>query len=323
VKVMAGLDIAERRAPQDGRVRLQLKERQIDVRVSTLPGIHGESVVMRVLDGREEGLSLEELGMPPDTLAAFDRLIRKPHGIVLVSGPTGSGKTTTLYAALARIRTGQEKIVTVEDPVEYHMDGVTQVQVNPAAGVTFATALRSILRQDPDIILIGEMRDGETAEIAVHAALTGHLVFSTVHTNDAATGITRLLDLGVPDFLVASTVRGILAQRLVRRLCEGCREERTTSPALPGLDDAGETGARRGRGCDRCRGTGYHGRIGIFELLVPDEKIRAEILSHRGSESVRDLALARGMRTLREDGLAKVAAGVTSREEVERAAQEE
>jgi len=324
VKVMAGLDIAERRAPQDGRVRLRLKDREIDVRVSTLPGIHGESVVLRLLDATGQRLSLEELGMESGILEAFDRLVRRPHGIMLVSGPTGSGKTTTLYAALSRIRTGREKIVTVEDPVEYRVSGVTQVQVNPAAGVTFATALRSILRQDPDIILVGEMRDPETAEIAVHAALTGHLVFSTVHTNDAATGITRLLDLGVPNYLVASAVQGILAQRLVRRICAHCRDEMELPLQLAA--DAGLTGdstrAWRGRGCERCRGTGYRGRVGIFELLVLDDEIRREVLSHRGSEAIRKIAARSGMRTMREDGFAKAVAGMTSIEEVERATRE-
>ena len=321
VKVMAGLDIAERRAPQDGRVRLQLKDRHIDVRVSTLPGINGESVVLRLLDATAQPLSLEQLGMQPDILDQFDRLVRRPHGIVLVSGPTGSGKTTTLYAALSRIRTGREKIVTVEDPVEYRVAGVTQVQVNPAAGVTFATVLRSILRQDPDIILVGEMRDPETAEIAVHAALTGHLVFSTVHTNDAATGITRLLDLGVPDYLVASAVQGILAQRLVRRICDGCKEE-TDGPLGSAGRDGNGARAWRGRGCDACRGTGYHGRIGIFELLVMNEEIRRQVLSHRGSEALCQVAVANGMRTIREDGIARAMCGLTSIEEVERATQE-
>jgi general secretion pathway protein E len=321
VKVMAGLDIAERRAPQDGRVRLRLKDRRIDVRVSTLPGIHGESVVLRLLDAETQRLSLEELGMGRDMLAAFDRLIRRPHGIVLVSGPTGSGKTTSLYAALSRIKTGREKIVTVEDPVEYRITGVTQVQVNRAAGVTFATALRSILRQDPDIILVGEMRDPETAEIAVHAALTGHLVFSTVHTNDAATGITRLLDLGVPDYLVASAVQGIVAQRLVRRICVSCREE-TEWPFELTRRPRESTRAWRGRGCEACRRTGYHGRVGIFELLLMDDALRREVLSHRGSEAIRKIAVGKGMRTIREDGLAKCAEGLTTIEEVARATEE-
>lgn len=324
VKVMAGLDIAERRAPQDGRVRLQIRERRIDVRVSTLPGIHGESVVLRLLDATAQKMSLEELGMERDILTAFDRLIRRPHGIVLVSGPTGSGKTTSLYAALSRIKTGAEKIITVEDPVEYRVPGVTQVQVNAAAGVTFATALRSILRQDPDVILVGEMRDPETAEIAVHAALTGHLVFSTLHTNDAATGITRLLDLGVPDYLVASAVQGILAQRLVRRICEQCKEPATLpiDTESPHTENLPGAKAWRGQGCDRCRRTGYRDRFGIFELLLLDEAIRREVLSHRGSEAIREIAARRGMRTIREDGMAKVGEGMTTVEEVERVTQE-
>jgi len=312
LKVMANLDIAERRVPQDGRIRLRLKDREIDVRVSTLPAIHGESVVLRLLDPSTRRLSLEELGMEREVLSAFDVLIRRPHGIILVSGPTGSGKTTTLYAALDRIKTGREKVVTVEDPVEYRIPGVTQVQVNRAAGVTFATALRSILRQDPDIILVGEMRDPETADIAVHAALTGHLVLSTVHTNDAATGVTRLLDLGVADYLVASTVEGILAQRLIRCICQQCKQP----VAIP--DGCGW----KGRGCDRCRGTGYYDRLGLFELLVMEEELRREVLAHRGSDALRSKAEQKGMRLLRREGLRKIGEGVTTLEEVERVTRE-
>ncbi len=324
VKVMANLDIAERRAPQDGRIQLRLKDREIDVRVSTLPSIHGESVVLRLLDPATRLLSLEELGMAPDILRALDKLIQRPHGIILVSGPTGSGKTTTLYAALERINTGTEKIVTVEDPVEYRIPGITQVPVNRAAGVTFATALRSILRQDPDIILVGEMRDRETAEIAVNAALTGHVVFSTVHTNDAATALTRLLDLGVADYLVASSVQAILAQRLLRSLCSECKEEIELDL---GLNESARrwlphARAWRGQGCDHCRGTGYRGRVGVFELLVMDDQIRGEVLAHRGSNAIRRLAEAQGMCTLREDGFQKVARGLTALEEVERASYE-
>ena len=315
LKIMAELDIAERRVPQDGRIRLRLQDRQVDVRVSTLPTLHGESIVLRLLDAEAGRAALDQLGMGADTLAGFLGVIARPHGIVLATGPTGSGKTTTLYAAVDRIRTGREKILTVEDPVEYELAGVPQVPVNEKVGVTFATALRALLRQDPDILLVGEIRDGETAEIATQAALTGHLVLSTLHTNDAPTALTRLLDLGVAPYLVASTVEAVLAQRLVRTICPACREEVLLE--LP--DEHGGRARRRawrGAGCAECSGTGYRGRTGIYELLLLDDELRAEVMRGHGSGELRHLAAARGMRTLYEDGLRQVGAGVTTLEEV-------
>ena len=323
LKIMAELDIAERRVPQDGRIRLRMHDRQVDVRVSTLPTLHGESVVLRLLDKERGRIGLEDLGMAGDTLAKFLKVIARPHGIVLSTGPTGSGKTTTLYAAVDRIRTGREKIITVEDPVEYELPGVPQVPVNEKVGLTFANALRALLRQDPDIMLVGEIRDRETADIATHAALTGHLVLSTLHTNDAATALTRLIDLGIEAYLVASTVEAVLAQRLVRRICTECRrpdslshEEygalRTTPLELPA--------AWVGDGCTACRGTGYRGRTGIYELLHMDENLRRAVHEDASAGHLQDLAVARGMRLLREDGLRQIAAGVTTAAEVLRVA---
>lgn len=306
LKIMAELDIAERRLPQDGRLRLRLRDRPVDVRVATLPTLHGESVVLRLLDKADSRTSLEELGMAPDTFGCFARAIARPHGIVLVTGPTGSGKTTTLYAAVERIRTGREKILTVEDPVEYELAGVPQVAVNERLGVTFATALRALLRQDPDVMLVGEIRDSETAEIATHAALTGHLVLSTLHTNDAASALTRLTDLGVAPFLVASTVESVLAQRLVRRVCRECG-------GPPGGDSP------RGGACSACGRTGYRGRVGIFELLTVDDRVRAAIMERRPAAELHGLALTAGMRSLADDGERQVAAGVTTLDELRRA----
>jgi general secretion pathway protein E len=323
LKIMAELDIAERRLPQDGRIRLRLQNRQVDVRVSTVPTLRGESVVLRLLDRERGRISLTDLGMAADTLAQFSEVISRPHGIVLATGPTGSGKTTTLYSAVELIRTGREKILTVEDPVEYELAGVPQVPVNEKVGVTFAGALRALLRQDPDVILVGEIRDGETAQIATQAALTGHLVLSTLHTNDAPTALTRLLDLGVAAYLVASTVDAVLAQRLLRRICSACREP---APADPGLArridlDAHQLQRRwRGAGCEACRGTGYLGRVGIYELLVMDNALRVELQQRRGSEELRSMAIANGMRTLQEDGFRLVREGITTLEEVLRVA---
>jgi len=320
LKIMADLDIAERRLPQDGRIRLRLHDRQVDVRVGTIPTLGGESVVLRLLDKERGGrVGLAELGMGEDTLAAFTRAVGRPHGIVLATGPTGSGKTTTLYAAVDAIRTGREKILTVEDPVEYELDGVPQVQVNEKVGVTFATALRALLRQDPDVMLVGEVRDEETAEIATHAALTGHLVLSTLHTNDAPGALTRLSDLGVAPYLVASTVEAVLAQRLVRVVCPTCRRD---EPAKPGMMADFAPSApppafvARGTGCDHCRGTGYRGRTGIYELLVMDDAVRARLLQHRDTGELRRAAVEGGMRTLRMDGLRLVREGITTPEEV-------
>jgi general secretion pathway protein E len=323
LKIMAELDIAERRLPQDGRIRLRLQNRQVDVRVSTVPTLHGESVVLRLLDKERGRISLTELGMAADTLELFSEVISRPHGIVLSTGPTGSGKTTTLYAAVEMLRTGREKILTVEDPVEYELPGVPQVPVNEKVGVTFATALRSLLRQDPDIILVGEIRDPETAQIATQAALTGHLVLSTLHTNDAPTALTRLLDLEVAAYLVASTVDAVLAQRLVRRICPHCKvpttPDRTAERHLD-IDALGLRHVWRGAGCEECRHTGYLGRIGIYELLVMDNDLRAELQQRRGSEELRAIAIAKKMRTLQEDGLRLARAGVTTLNEVLRVA---
>ena len=323
LKIMAELDIAERRMPQDGRIRLRLQNRQVDVRVSTVPTLRGESVVLRLLDKERGRISLAELGMAPDTLELFSEAVSRPHGIVLVTGPTGSGKTTTLYAAVEMIKTGREKILTVEDPVEYELPGVPQVPVNEKVGVTFAAALRSLLRQDPDIILVGEIRDAETAQIATQAALTGHLVLSTLHTNDAPTALTRLLDLEVAAYLVASTVDAVLAQRLVRIICPHCKV--TTQPDKAArrrldVEALGLTRVWKGQGCEECRGTGYRGRTGVYELVMMDNELRLEVQRRRGSEELRQLAIAKGMRTLLDDGIRAAREGVTTLDEVLRVA---
>ena len=316
IKIMAELDIAERRLPQDGRIRLRLQDRQVDVRVSTLPTLHGESIVLRLLDAEAGRVDLEHLGMSATTLARFADVITRPHGIVLATGPTGSGKTTTLYAAIDRIRTGREKILTVEDPVEYELAGVPQVPVNEKTGVTFATALRALLRHDPDVMFVGEIRDGETAEIATQAALTGHLVLSSLHTNDAPSALTRLLELGVAPYLAASTVDAILAQRLVRVVCADCRYEQRLAVSNPADGASLPELEWRGRGCEQCHHTGYRGRTGIYELLVMDETLRAELMRRGSAGDLRRTAVASGMSTLYEDGLRQVRAGVTTLEEV-------
>jgi len=318
LKIMAELDIAERRLPQDGRIRLRLQDRQVDVRVATLPTLLGESVVLRLLDKEKGRIALQDLGMAPDTYAQFTDIIARPHGIVLATGPTGSGKTTTLYAAVDLIRTGREKILTVEDPVEYQLTGVPQVAVNDKIGVTFATALRALLRQDPDVMLVGEIRDGETAEIATQAALTGHLVLSTLHTNDAAAALTRLLELGVAPYLVASTVEAVLAQRLVRKICDACKEEtRAQEGEIEMIRASGFSGTSlwRGKGCRACRGTGYKGRLGIYELLVVTDDVRAELLRGGGAGGLREVVKSK-MRTIRQDGLRLVTMGQTTLDEV-------
>ena len=323
LKIMAELDIAERRLPQDGRIRLRLQNRQVDVRVSTVPTLRGESVVLRLLDKERGRISLTELGMAADTLELFSEVVARPHGIVLVTGPTGSGKTTTLYAAVELIRTGREKILTVEDPVEYELAGVPQVPVNEKAGMTFAGALRALLRQDPDIILLGEIRDAETAQIATQAALTGHLVLSTLHTNDAPTALTRLLDLDVAAYLVASTVDAVLAQRLVRTICTHCKTETRPDKTVTrriDVEAAGLTRVWKGAGCDECRGTGFRGRTGLYELLVMDNELRLEVQRRRGSEELRTMGIAKGMRTLLEDGIRAARAGITTIDEVLRVA---
>src|SRR5881409_2241754 len=326
IKLMAEMNIAERRLPQDGRIRVSLHGRRVDMRVSTIPTVHGESIVMRLLDRASVFLPLEKLGFAPAMLPRFEALIRRPHGIVLVTGPTGSGKTTTLYAALDKINSPDKKIITIEDPVEYQLKGINQIAVKPKIGLTFATGLRHIVRQDPDVILIGEIRDLETAEIAIQASLTGHLVFSTLHTNDAPGAITRLQDMGVEPYLVASVLEGVLAQRLVRRICAACRASDTPSPAdLTALGIAGADGARlyRGRGCDECRGTGYRGRTGIYELFPITEDARSLILRRAPTRDIRRVAMEAGMVTLRLDGWDKACAGVTTVEEVLRVTQED
>jgi general secretion pathway protein E len=326
IKIMSRLNIAERRLPQDGRIQLKVRGRDIDLRVSTIPTMSGESVVMRILDRATLILDLEEIGFSPSTLRKFEALIRRPYGIILVTGPTGSGKTTTLYAALEKINTPDKKIITIEDPIEYHMEGVNQIQVKPSIGLSFANGLRSIVRQDPDIILVGEIRDPETAEIAIQSALTGHLVLSTIHTNDAAGGITRLLDMGMENYLLASSVLGILAQRLVRVICPNCKSEEVTSPEVLqelGLPASEPFAAHTGSGCQDCGGAGYRGRVGIFELLNIDEDIRGLTLEKTSSSVIKQKAISKGMTTLRADGLEKVRAGLTSISEVLRVTQDE
>ncbi len=329
IKIMASLDIAERRLPQDGRIKLRIQGKEIDLRVSTVPIMHGESVVMRILDKSGTALDFATLGFDPAVLKRFEQVLMQPHGIVLVTGPTGSGKTTTLYTALDKINNPDVKILTVEDPVEYQMEGINQIQVKPQIGLTFANALRSIVRQDPDVIMIGEIRDLETAQIAVQSALTGHMVLSTLHTNDAASTINRLLDMGVDDYLLTSTVNGILAQRLVRTLCPHCRE---AHPALPEVveemqlqryTDAHPVLLYRAVGCTECGQTGYSGRVSIVELLVMSDTIRSMVMRHVTSGEVRQQAIADGMQTMYENGLSKAVAGITTIEEVLRVTREE
>ena len=306
IKILAQLDIAEKRLPQDGRIALRIGGRPIDVRVSTLPTGHGERAVLRLLDKEAGRLDLTKLGMGDATLAAFDRLVHQPHGIVLVTGPTGSGKTTTLYAALGRLDTGSTNILTVEDPIEYDLEGIGQTQVNARIDMSFAKALRSILRQDPDVIMIGEIRDLETAQIAVQASLTGHLVLATLHTNDSAAAVTRLMDMGVEPFLLSSSLLGVVAQRLVRKLCPQCRQP---DPVTKGW---------RAVGCLACNRTGYSGRTGVYELLTVDDQIRALIHRSASEAEVRASAVASGMLSMREDGKRWVQSGVTSLDEVVR-----
>ena len=324
VKLLAELDIAERRKPQDGRIRVRLEARELDLRVSTVPTMFGESVVLRLLDRGGQPIGMEALGMAPSILDAVERLVRRPHGTFLVTGPTGSGKTTTLYAALQTRTADAEKIITVEDPIEYQLNAITQVPVHRQAGVSFATALRAILRQDPDVIMVGEMRDKETAEVAIQAAMTGHLVLSTLHTNDAIAAIPRLLDLGVPDYLVAATVEGVLAQRLVRRICDECREPYiATAASISALTTTPDDHTRtyRGAGCSACRGTGYRGRVGVFELLTMSEDLKDAVTQGASRSALRTLAIRNGMVPLSEDGWVKVQAGLTTIEEVLRVVQ--
>jgi general secretion pathway protein E len=326
IKIMAEMNIAERRLPQDGRIRVTLHGQRVDIRVSTMPTVHGESIVMRLLQRSSVFLPLEKLGFPTDTLRRFEQLIKRPHGILLVTGPTGSGKTTTLYGALDKINAPGVKIITVEDPVEYQLKGVNQIPVKPKIGLSFAQGLRHIVRQDPDVILVGEIRDLETAEIAIQASLTGHLVFSTLHTNDAPGAITRLQDMGVEGYLVASVLEGVLAQRLVRRICAACRVPDAPSPAdldALGIEAPPGTVLFRGKGCDECRGTGYRGRSGIYELFVIDEDARSLILRRSSTRDIRQHAIQRGMVTLRMDGFKRACEGVTTVEEILRVTAED
>jgi type II secretion system protein E len=326
IKILSHLDIAEKRLPQDGRIRVKVAGREIDLRVSVIPMIHGEAVVLRILDRGDAMFGLEHLGMAPRDGRVFDRILELPHGIVLVTGPTGSGKTTTLYAALTRINDIERKIITVEDPVEYQLRGINQIQVSTKTGLTFAAGLRSILRHDPDVILIGEIRDRETAEIAVQASLTGHLVFSTLHTNDAPSAATRLIDMGVEPYLVASSLEMVVAQRLVRLICKHCKEEMPTKD----LDVLrAEYGAHvpsvvyRGRGCRECQGTGYRGRTGVFELMPISEELRVQIIERAPSGTMRRTAMQQGMSSLRTDGWRLVREGRTTIDEVVRSTKDE
>jgi type II secretion system protein E len=325
LKILGELNIAERRLPQDGRIRIVIAGRNIDVRVSIVPTVFGERTVMRILDKGTAMLGLEDLGMRPDTLERFRRLIKMPHGVILATGPTGSGKSTSLYAALQEIWSPTTNILTIEDPVEYQVAGIGQIQVRPQIGLTFANGLRSIVRQDPDVVMVGEIRDHETAEIAIQAALTGHLVFSTLHTNDAPGSVTRLLDMGVEPYLVASSLIGAVAQRLVRRVCPFCAEaympdaETLEAIGIDRSDWSGETPFRRGGGCDKCLRTGYKGRVGLYELLIVDDEIRRMTVDRRSSTDIKDRAVAdQGMRTLLGDGNLSVLAGKTTPEEVMR-----
>lgn len=327
LKIMAGMDIAEKRLPQDGRIKLNLEKKELDLRVSTLPAIHGESVVMRILDKSSFMVGLEDMGFLPENRKNFEKLINLPNGMILVTGPTGSGKTTTLYATLSHINQKERKVITIEDPVEYQLDGINQVQVKPQINLTFASGLRSMLRQAPDIIMVGEIRDLETAEISVQAALTGHLIFSTLHTNDAAGAVIRLVDMGIKPYLVASTVQGVMAQRLVRTICPSCREAHNSSEdeiALLSLGPEQIKGLElyRGKGCFVCNNTGYKGRMGIYELLVMNDNIRELVLENVSSTVLCKKAMESGMRTLKEDGMEKVKRGYTTIEEVLRVTQD-
>ncbi len=324
IKIMSRLNIAERRLPQDGRIKLRVSGRDIDLRISTMPTIYGESIVMRILDSSSALIILDHLGFPEDTLRQYRKLLNIPYGMLLVTGPTGSGKTTTLYASLNKINSPDKKIITIEDPIEYQIDGINQIQVKPKIGLSFATGLRHIVRQDPDIVMVGEIRDIETADIAIQSALTGHLVFSTLHTNDAPGAVTRLLDMGVESFLVSSSIIGVLAQRLVRVICPSCKQ-----PFEPQAEVADKiklppgVTTYYGAGCNDCRNTGYKGRTGIFELMIMTEDIRKLVLEKVSADVIRQKAISHRMQVLRDCGWQKVYQGITTIEEVMRVTQEE
>ncbi len=320
IKIMANMNIAERRLPQDGRIEVRVDGREIDLRVSTIPTVLGEKVVMRILDKRTALVGIDRLGLMGEDIQRFEGLITKPYGIILITGPTGSGKTTSLYAILNRLNKTEVNIITIEDPIEYQLQGISQVQVNPKAGLTFATGLRSFLRQDPDSIMVGEIRDEETARIAIHAALTGHLVLTTLHTNDAAGAVTRMVDMGIEPFLVSSSVIGVAAQRLVRLLCPYCREpyvppqEVIVRYGLAGPDESPTI--YRAKGCEACNNIGYRGRVGLFEIMIVDDQLRDLVMKEVSSDVLKRAAAVAGMRTLQQDGVAKVLAGLTSLEEM-------
>jgi len=323
IKIMSNLSIVEKRIPQDGSAVVKVQDQTMDLRVSTIPTPQGESMVIRILPTKVMKFKLEELGLDNENLDVFRSLIHKPHGVLFVTGPTGSGKTTTLYACLHEINSVESKIVTIEDPVEYEMENITQIQVNPKIGLTFAAGLRSVLRHDPDIIMVGEVRDLETAEIAIRTALTGHLVFSTLHTNDAASGITRLIEMNIEPYLISSSIEGFVAQRLVRVICENCKHEVPCPPELRAeiasdlkIDNLSRIKTFEGKGCDRCNGTGYYGRTAIYEILVMNDLIRKAIFDRAQAETIKKIALAHGMRTLRQDGWRRVLQGVTTPSEV-------
>ncbi|MCS7250091.1 MAG: type II secretion system ATPase GspE [candidate division WOR-3 bacterium] len=317
IKILSRLNIADKLRPQDGQFQMIIDNKKIDFRVSTFPTFWGECAVLRLLDKSSIIIGLSELGFSPENLIKFNTLIKKPYGIILVTGPTGSGKTTTLYSALEAIRSEEKNIITLEDPVEYTLPLIRQIQINPKQGLTFATGLRSVLRQDPDVIMVGEIRDLETAEIAVQAALTGHLVFSTLHTNNAATAVTRLVDIGVEPYLIASSLIGVLAQRLVRKICPACKESYQPKPEILkylGLEE--KIQLFRGKGCEECNNTGYRGRTGIFELLIIDDTLREMILKNKSATEIHQVAVSKGMKTMRDDGFDKVKKGITTIEEV-------
>jgi type IV pilus assembly protein PilB len=324
IKLMAGMDITERRIPQDGRIRLQLNRQDLDFRVAIAPTLHGEEAVLRILNRESILLSLEQLGLSAANLKIFDSLITKPNGMILVTGPTGSGKTTTLYAVLQKLNETTRKIITIEDPIEYQLNGVNQMQANPKLNFSFAQGLRTIVRHDPDIILVGEIRDRETAEVAIQSALTGHLVLATLHTNDASSAFTRLIDMGIEEFLVASTVRGVLAQRLVRKICVHCKQPYALNPHETELigEDGADCQFYHGAGCDHCNSVGYRGQIGLFEMLKTTEPIERLVMERSSAGRIREAALKQGMTTLRQDGIRKIKAGITTLAEVLRVTQD-